>query len=213
MKGGWGGFNVSTDLVETALGNEGKLSSEDRDQCWEKWKEANEVIKFRRQELWESNYNHFRSKASDALNTAHYGEPREAKSKVKDIQREMKGTQMSKAQFQEIHNLLDDAWRKASSRLKEAYRERQRKHEEWRDRMQEHTERWRSLVQKNEDVISRIENQIDKCQEMERNARSPEFANTVRGWIEEKYRKISKIRETNIELEEKISSVKSKIRN
>ncbi len=213
MKDGWGGFNVATDLVETALGNEGKLTREDRDQCWEKWKEVNEIIKFRRQELWELNYNHFRSKASDALNTAHYGDPREAKSKVKDVQREMKGTQMSKPQFQEIHDLLDDAWQKATSRLQEAYREGQRKHEEWLDRIQGHIERWSDLIQKNEDIISRIEEQIDRCQDMERDARSPEFADTVRGWIEEKYRKISDIRETNRELEEKIHSAKSKIRD
>jgi hypothetical protein len=210
MKNGWGGFNVATQLTSLS---EGKLTREDRDQCWEKWKEANEVIKFRRQEFWESNYNYFRSKASDALNMAHYDNPREVKSKVKDVQREIKGTQMSKPQFQKIHELLDDAWQKANSRLEEAYREGQRKHKEWHDRMEDHIERWRELIQKNEDVISRIEEQIDRCQDMERDARSPEFANTVRGWIEEKYRKISDIRETNRELEEKIRTVKSKIRN
>jgi len=113
MKNGWGGFNVATQLVSLS---EGKLTREDRYQCWETWKEANEVIKTRRQELWESNYNYFRSKTSDALNTAYYGDPREAKSKVKDVQREMKGTQMSKPQFQEIHDLLDDAWQKATLR-------------------------------------------------------------------------------------------------
>jgi hypothetical protein len=35
---------------------------------------------------------------------------------------------------------------------------------------------------------------------MERDAKSSEFAETVRGWIEEKYRKIGDIRETNSEL-------------
>jgi hypothetical protein len=213
MKDGWGAFNAPTQLVQTALGSEGKLSREDRDQCWEKWKEANEVIGFRRQELWDSNYNHFRSKASDALNTAHHGDPREAKSKVKDVQRDMKGTQMSKPQFQAIHDLLDDAWQKANSRLKEAYREGQQKHEEWRDRMEGHIERWSNLIQKNEGVISGIKDDIDRCEEEERNARSSEHADRVRGWIEEKYQKISDIRETNRELEEKIHSAKSKIQN
>ena len=203
MKNGWGGFNVASQLVSLS---EGKLTREDRDQCWEKWKEANEVIKFRRQELWESNYNYFRSKASDALNTAHYGDPREAKSKVKDVHLKMKGTQMSKSQFQEIHDLLDDAWQKAKSRLQE-------KHEEWRDRTEGHIERWSDLIQKNEGVIFGIENDIDRCKEEERNARSSEHADRVRGWIEEKYQKINDIRATNRELEEKISSAKSKIRN
>jgi len=211
MKNGWGGFNISTQIVSSMF-SEGKMLKVDSDACWEQWKEANEVIKSRRQELCETNYNHFRSKASDSINTTHYGDAREAKSKVRDIQREMKGTQMSKSQFQEIRGLLDDAWQKANSRLQEAFREGQRKHEEWLSRTQGHIERWNDLIQKNEDVISRIEEQIDRCRDMERDAKSSEFAETVRGWIEEKYSKISDIRETNRELEEKIRSANNKIR-
>jgi ElaB/YqjD/DUF883 family membrane-anchored ribosome-binding protein len=212
MKDGWGGFNIPTEMFQTLLGNEGKLLREDRDQCWEKWKEANDAIKYKRQELCNLNYDHFHSKAYDALNTAHYN-PREAKSMVIEIQQEMKGTQMTKPQFQEIHDVLNNAWQEANSRLKEAYQEKQRKHHEWLERMQEHIERWSELIEKNEDVIAGIEKDIDRCEEMEAEARTGEFGDTVRGWIEEKYKKIEDIRETNRELEEKIRSVESKIRN
>jgi hypothetical protein len=64
-----------------------------------------------------------------------------------------------------------------------------------------------------EDVIAGIERDVDRCEEMEAEARTEEFADTVRGWIEEKYRKIEDIRGTNRELEEKIRSVESKIRS
>jgi len=37
---------------------------------------------------------------------------------VIEIQQEMKGTQMTKPQFQEIHDVLDNAWQEANSRLK-----------------------------------------------------------------------------------------------
>lgn len=107
--------------------------------------------------------------------------------------------------------MLDDAWQKASSRLQEAYQAGQRKHEEWLDRMQRNVQNWSDLIQKNESVISKIETEIDRCHEMESNAKSSDFADTVRGWIEEKYQKINDIREFNRELEERIRSVKSKI--
>jgi hypothetical protein len=213
MKDGWGGFNVATQIIHgMVLLDEGKLLKEDRDQCWEKWKEANDAIKYKHQDLCDLNYDHFRSKAYDALNTAHYN-PREAKSMIMKIRQEMKGTQMTNPQFQEIHDVLNDAWQEANSRLKEAYQERQQKHQEWLEQMQEHIGRWNELIAKNEGVISSIERDIDKCGDMERDARSPEFAEVVRGWIEEKYQKINDIREFNRELEEKIRSVESKIRN
>ena len=210
MKDGWGGFNLATQIFEEMiLLDEGKLLREDRDRCWEKWKRANEAIKYKRQEFYKINYDYFLKKAYDALSTADY-HPREAKSMVKEIQQELRGTHMNKSQFQEVHKILNRTWEKASYRLKEAY---QRKHKEWLERMQEHIERWSRLLEKNESVISRIEAQIDDCQDMERNARTPEFAAEVRGWIEEKYQRIEDIRETNRELEEKIRSVQSKIRN
>ncbi len=213
MKDGWGGFNITTQVFqEMVLLNEGKLLREDRDQCWEKWKEANDAIKHKRQELCNLNYEHFHSKAYDALDSAHYN-PREAKSMVMEIQQEMKGKQMTKPQFQEIHDVLNNAWQEANSRLKEAYQERQQKHQEWLERMQGHIERWSELIEKNEDVIAGIERDVDRCEEMEAEARTEEFADTVRGWIEEKYRKIEDIRGTNRELEEKVRSVESKIRS
>jgi predicted metal-dependent hydrolase len=46
---------------------------------------------------------------------------------------------------------------------------------------------------------------------MEANARSEEFAETVRGWIQEKMDKIRAIRNTDEELEERIESVKKRL--
>lgn len=77
--------------------------------------------------------------------------------------------------------------------------------------MEDHVERWTDLIQKNEGVSSRLEDQIDRLEVEARNARSDEYADRVRGWIEEKYQKIRDIRETNRELEERIRSVKSRM--
>ena len=77
--------------------------------------------------------------------------------------------------------------------------------------MESHVERWSELHEKNEDVIAMLEQQIEECEDMEANARTEDFAETVRGWIEEKLEKIRNIRRTNEALEEKIESVKDKL--
>ena len=77
--------------------------------------------------------------------------------------------------------------------------------------MENHVERWTELMEKNENVVASLEDQIEKCEEMESTARSEEFADTVRGWIEEKLDKIRDIRRTNEELEERIRSVKNRL--
>jgi hypothetical protein len=77
--------------------------------------------------------------------------------------------------------------------------------------MEGHIQRWAELLEKNESVISSLEQQIEECEQMEANARSDDFAGTVRGWIEDKMEKIRDIRRTNEELEERIESVKGKL--
>lgn len=209
MKNGWEGFNLVTQV--TTVLNEGKLTKEDNDFCWERWKEAKDAIKNRREELCQSNFYNFRSRASNTLDSAKYGDAREAKSNIKKIQIDMKNTLMNKNQYQEIRDLLDQAWQVASARLKQEYEEKQQRHKEWRNRMEDRIERWTELLEKNENVISRLERQIDECNDMERDAKSSDFASTVRGWIEEKRDKISSIAQTNRELEEKIRSVNNKL--
>jgi uncharacterized protein YaaN involved in tellurite resistance len=77
--------------------------------------------------------------------------------------------------------------------------------------MENHVERWTELYEKNEDVVAKLEQQIEECEEMESNAKSDDFAERVRGWIDEKMAKIRDIQRTNRELEEKIRSAKSKL--
>lgn len=55
--------------------------------------------------------------------------------------------------------------------------------------------------------IALLEQQIEDCRETEENARTSDFANSVRGWIEEKLGKMTRGRE------EKIQSVESKLRH
>jgi hypothetical protein len=207
MKDGWTGFNYTTQFFSLSPG---KMTKEDHDACWEKWKETKEEIKLKQGEMREQNYNHFLRKAYSAFEKASY-EPREAQSMVKAVQGEMKGASMEKWQFDEVRKVLDDAWQKARYKLDEIYAEKRRKHEEWRDRTEGHIRRWEDLIDKNEGVISKIESEIDRLEDMEREARTPEFADRVRGWIEEKHQKLSDIRSFNRELEGRIRSAKGRL--
>jgi hypothetical protein len=205
LKDGWDGFTPTTDLLESALGNEGRLTKEDRDYLWEKWREAKAAIRERREWLSELHYDHMRNVAGHCLSLAD-DNPREAKESVKRANAEMKQHPMNSVQYDEIRQLLDRAWELASQTASG-------RHHEWRQRMESHIERWTELIEKNEDVISKIEQQIEECEEMEANARSDDFAATVRGWIEEKLDKVRDIRSTNEGLEHRIESVKSKLSN
>jgi hypothetical protein len=203
MKDGWGGFTATTDFFESIAGNEGKLTRDDRDYLWEKWREAKAAIRDRRAWLSELHYDHLRDVAGDCLNLAH-SDPRVAKDRIKRANAEMKQQPMNSVQYSEVRRMLDEAWELASHTSSE-------RHHEWRQKMESHVERWAELLEKNEGVIANLEQQIEECKEMEANARTEDFAERARGWIEEKMDKIRDIRRTNEELEDKIESVKSKL--
>lgn len=203
MKDGWGGFTGTTEFFESISGNEGRLTKEDRDYLWGKWREAKAAVRERREWLSELHYDHMRAIAGDCLALAHR-DPRAAKEKVKRANAEMKQKPMKSTYYSDIRQTLDEAWKVASDTASQ-------RHHDWRERMEGHIQRWTELVEKNEGVIDRLEQQIEACEEMEANARSDEFAGTVRGWIEEKLDKIRDIRQTNEELEERIESVKGKL--
>ena len=90
--------------------------------------------------------------------------------------------------------------------------ERQRKYVDWHERMEGHIQRWKINIEKAGRYISGLENQINRLEDEVSNARTDEYADRVRGWIEEKYQKIDDVKRQIQELEDKISSVKGKLR-
>jgi hypothetical protein len=65
--------------------------------------------------------------------------------------------------------------------------------------------RWRDWVEKNEELIEKLQAEIDECEELERSARTEEFAERVRERIEAKVRKIADLEKRNEELEMKLA--------
>src|SRR6266851_8696225 len=126
MKNGWEGFNTITQLISPILGSSGIMTREDREECWAEWKEAQTLLRLRRDEFYA------------AMRAARTG-------------------------------------------------------------------RWRDWLEQNEDLIEMLRAEIDECEDLERNARTEEFAERIRDRIEAKTQKIAGLEERNEELERKIA--------
>src|SRR6266849_3049512 len=89
-------------------------------------------------------------------------------------------------------------WKEAKERL------RLRRDEFYAEMRVTRVGRWRDWVEDNDEVIETLQAEIDECEELERNARTEEFAGSVRERIEAKAEKIANLERRNEELETKI---------
>jgi vacuolar-type H+-ATPase subunit D/Vma8 len=207
MKDGYSGFNLPTQLFTL---NDGVMTKADADACWSRYKEIKEIIRWRRKEFSDYNYTHFKEKAYEARGLAET-EPKEAKEKVRHVQVAMKGHTLERWQFDEIRGILDEAYHTASGVQKRRHDEWERKQDEWRFRIQAARSRKLELLEKNRDALRNIENQIDRCRDMLREARSSEHEQRVQGWIDEKFEKIRDIERFNSELEDQVREIDDKL--
>jgi hypothetical protein len=129
MKNGWDGFNTVTQLISSAIST-GIMTWEDRDTCWAEWKEAQKVLRLRRDEF----------------------------------------------------------------------------HAEARARR---VGQWRDWIEQNENRMEALQAQVDRYEELERSARTEEFAHRMRERIEEKIQTISRLERRNQELEMKLADAAS----
>lgn len=213
MKGGWdhlgGGFQTA---VHEIVANDGRLTKDDREFCWEQLQEQWEALKHKKTDLRQLDYEQGERLAGEALNAAHYkDDPYEALDIIKDCQAEVRKLRMGKDRSDIIRRTLQEAWDRAIARIEEHRRERARKHQEWVDLMHEKLSRWEALIEKNEGVIERLEQQIAHCEDLLANARSDDYASDVQGWINEKQDKMRDIMDTNRELEDRIRDVQDKL--
>src|SRR5216684_2690008 len=125
MKNGWEGFNTITQLISPILSS-GIMTREDREECWAEWKEAQTLLRLRRDEFYAA----------------------------------MRATRAG---------------------------------------------RWRDWVEQNEDLIETLRAEIDECEDLERSARTEDFAARVRDRIEVKAQKIAGLERRNEKLELKIA--------
>jgi uncharacterized coiled-coil DUF342 family protein len=200
MKNGWSGFNWTTQLTSLSPG---KMNRKDHDECWIQWREVNDAIRWKYCELGDSNWERFRGEALEASANAET-DPKLAKEQVRATQKRMRGVIMSKEQFEDVRRVLDDVWGRATDAAKGH-------HEEWRERKLGHIAKKRELIEQSEELITRLEAQIEDCRDMEANARTDEHAERVRGWIEEKCDIIESKRRFIEELEQQIRAIEEQL--
>lgn len=112
---------------------------------------------------------------------------------------------------EELWLTFQELCEKAHYYQNEAIEEGQRRYQEWRARATEKLEGIRHLLSKNADVLTRLQEQIVKCEEMRDSARSAEFGLEVQGWIDDKHRKMQDIHATNTALLEKAEDLEKRL--
>jgi hypothetical protein len=201
------GLKQANELLQHALemmkDKSERMLHEDHEACWQRWLEIKETIKWKRKEICDFNYGKFKHEAYQAKGWAE-DLPKDAKQKVREVQQDMKGRTMESWQFDEIRGILDDAYKTAAGIL-------QRRHEDWRDKMESAKSRKLELLEKNRSIAYNIGQQIDRCYDMLREARSSEHQYRVQGWIDEKQEKLRDIERFNRELEDQIRDIDSKL--
>jgi hypothetical protein len=198
------------EILEMMKDRTERMLHEDHEVCWQRWVEIKETAKYRRQEITNFNYGKFKNEAYQAKGWAE-SLPKDAKQKVQEVQQAMKGRTMDRWQFDEIREILDDAWKIASSVLHHRFEEGQRRHQEGQSKMREAKSRKLEAIEYRQGKISDRQRQIDKCRGMLYDARSDDFRRRVEGWIDEHYEAIRRLEEQISDIEAAIRDIDSKL--
>jgi hypothetical protein len=194
------------------------LVKEHSDEVWAKYKEAQEKLHYRRQSVDDSNYSAAKSAAYSAVHQAKTcAKLRDGSAALKQAGELLKNP-MSRDQRSEVRTILDGGWDALKQKKEDNDRdwerrktENEQKHREWLARQLDGIDRLEGALRKQRDFESHMENRIDDLRDKESDARSSEFANVVAGWRSEAEDKLSDVRRSIRELEDKIRDARSRL--
>lgn len=222
MKDGWPHSFLFPSRPEfggsAAFSGDGRMTREDRKEVWDRWKEAQEAVRIYRnaryrdrQEAQDAIFADFELRAKEAVNTATYGDPKDAKAEVRAMQQDLRASSMRREQFARIRELLDLAWQTACERLRQRQEDWLQKRLEWKQRMTENLERWREQLQKKEELRDRVSDQIDDLEEKISEAWTEEWADQARGWVDDKSTFLGQLEDQIETLETRIADVERRL--
>ena len=188
-----------------------KLIKSDRDECWKRWLELKKRIEDTQYNISEYKYISLKSDADKCLDMAYNDDPHEALNEIKAVQKDLHEAFLYRNRRDQIHGILSKAWDVAISKINAIREEKKRKYLEWKERTESNIERWEKNIQNSENFISRLEEQIRDLEDKAANARTDDFADKVRGWIDEKEEKISEVRGQIRNWEDKIDSARRSV--
>ncbi len=193
-------------------GVEPNMLARDREALWKIWKAADDEVWKQRSELRKQNYEQGKQSYTQYLEMAEQGDPVECHKKIKELRPWQREVELSREQREEIRKQLDLAWDKAAARIQEQRADRQKHFEEWSEKAEGLLEEWQNKIEKMREFRGRLLEQIERLNEMEANARTDEFADQVAGWKADKQQKLDHVADTIAQLEQKIESVKKRLK-
>ncbi len=199
-----------------------KMNKDDREACWLYWRQVNDQCFIFHRELKQNNFIRLRNELYALADIVNNAEPLDALTAIKEFQKTLKGTVMEKSDWDEVRAEVNSLWERADQRFKTFKSQRSQDRIERRKKMDKHREHWRvrqetniqkfnDLISKNFDVITKIENHIEKLQGDLLRARNNDFKAKIETWINEQQDKIADIQKANRELNQKIASVEEKM--
>lgn len=205
MKNGWDGIvNLQTEFVKTAFGNEGRLTKEDREECWDAYVSAQDNLRSCRQSLYDFHYGQASSAVSAAVEAANHSETKYARELIKEAQQVMKNAYLQRDQRQRLRDDLNRAWDIVSSRIEEKTRQ-------WRQRQEDGIAILEGALEKAENAADRVRQNISNNESKLYGNCSDSYRDRVEGWISEGHTKLSDIESSISSLGAKIQDARSRL--
>lgn len=199
-----------------------KMNKDDQEACWEFWRQVSDQCFVYYREIKQNNFIRLRNELYALADVVNNAEPLDAINAIKEFQKNLKGIALEKNDWEEIRTEINNLWERADQRFKafKSLRNQQRierrkkmsqRLEHWRIRQEANIQKFNDLISRNFDVITKIENHIEKLQRDLAGARSADFKLKIESWIKEQQEKVADIQKTNRELNQKIASIEKKI--
>ena len=169
------------------------LTYEDKDYCWEKWKDARTDINLRKTEVKEINFNRIMKEIEPIEEIAETGDPYRSKDAIKELRQNMKGLMFEDHHYEEINKRLTANWDRSMNRIGLIKEEKEQKHLKWRSDMEARITYFRSTIDKNNSYISRLEAQMQDLKEKMENPKTVSVHDKIAIWIEDKKKEIEAV--------------------
>ncbi len=198
--------NDYDDLVRSLLEPSGNvLTRDDREICWNKWISVSDEFPYKRDLFYQNNYSEMYSLAHDIRSDAHSHPPQETRKRIIDLQKLMKSYPMNNNQYNEVKNLLQEAWEismRKSDENRETYRQNQLDYIMYLEGLNTDLER----------RISEHRRHIDHNYDRIRDAFNENYINMIENeWIPRHEEEISKLESYIIENNQKINECELKL--
>ncbi|MFA5022847.1 MAG: hypothetical protein WC385_02450 [Candidatus Paceibacterota bacterium] len=203
--------NLST-ILEKMKSLRGKLTKEDNQACWDKWKAASDRLNNLYQDLCNSCYYRIERDIRETWKMADFGDnPYQVLEEVKQHQGRVREALLTRDQRQEFRNNLNTIWEKAISQIEAQREERRERNEAWREKTEAWITHQQEIIEKGQEFIEKLQNEIDDLRERISSSHNDNFIERAEGWITEKEEKILETENRNREIEDNIRENQEKL--